>query len=388
MKRLRVGLTGGLASGKSTLAGWLDEAGFHVIDADKTVADLYRSGQPGADRVENLFGPGFLRPDGSVDREKLAERVFSDANALVKLETAIHPLVREQVIRWLHDREGVTVVEATLLVESGIASDLDIVVTVSAEETLRAQRALNRGMSPRQVESRLAVQGDDLFREAAADIVITNNGSLDEFRQQADGLISDFKQRFDQCRGQQADEPPLLVTSNRGKLREVRKLFGGPLMSADLDLPEIQSLDIEKVLLAKASTAWARLERPLIVEETSLELAGMNRFPGPLVKWMLKAVGGPGIARLAISTGNPKATARCRLLYRDATRRIYAEGTCNGTLVLPARGSEGFGWDPVFQMDGEDRTFGEMPTEEKGRISHRGNAWRELERILRSEGIF
>jgi len=102
----------------------------------------------------------------------------------------------------------------------------------------------------------------------------------------------------------------VLVTGNRGKLAEARRLCGTDLESVEVDLPEIQSLDLITVLRAKGEEAFRHLQRPLIVEETGLELAAMGGFPGPLVKWMLSAVGAEGIARAAIALGDDRVTAR------------------------------------------------------------------------------
>jgi XTP/dITP diphosphohydrolase len=177
--------------------------------------------------------------------------------------------------------------------------------------------------------------------------------------------------------------PPLiLVTGNRGKLREVRRMVAGDLESIDVDLPEIQSLDLAVVLRAKADAAARHTTRPFVVEETGLELAALNGFPGPLVKWMLEALGADGIARLARAAGDVAVRARCRLLYRDGDGDVEAEGSTEGTLVLPGRGERGFGWDPVFLPAGETRTYGELPDGDKDRLSHRGRAWRELARRL------
>ena len=170
----------------------------------------------------------------------------------------------------------------------------------------------------------------------------------------------------------------VLVTGNRGKIAEARLAVGRELEAVELDLPEIQSLDLLEVLRAKAGEAWRRLGRPLVVEEAGLELAALNGFPGPLVKWMLEAVGAEGLASTAAALGNPRATARCALLYKDGDREIVAEGKTEGTLVLPGRGTHGFGWDPVFLPDGETRTFAELTGTEKGAVSHRGKAWREM----------
>ncbi len=188
-----------------------------------------------------------------------------------------------------------------------------------------------------------------------------------------------------------APAPPfVLVTGNPGKLAEARRLAGRGLEAVAIDLPEIQSLDLEAVLRAKGDEAWRRIGRPLVVEEAGLGLAALNGFPGPLVKWMLDAVGAEGIAGAAAALGDTRAVARCALLYLDGptggARTVLAHGATAGRLVLPARGARGFGWDPVFVPDrageidgaGDGRTFGELSDAEKDAISHRGRAWRAL----------
>ncbi len=177
-----------------------------------------------------------------------------------------------------------------------------------------------------------------------------------------------------------------LVTGNPNKIAEARRLCGVELEAVELELPEIQSLDLEEVLRAKGEEAFRRLRRPLIVEETGLELAALNDFPGPLVKWMLTAVGHEGIARVAQALGDTRATARCQLLLVDAETSLLADGVTRGHLVLPPRGEGGFGWDPVFQPEEETRTYAELAEDEKDRLSHRGRAWRKLLERLDSAG--
>jgi non-canonical purine NTP pyrophosphatase (RdgB/HAM1 family) len=174
----------------------------------------------------------------------------------------------------------------------------------------------------------------------------------------------------------------VLVTGNAGKIAEARLVIGCEIQAAAIDLPEIQSLDLVEVLREKGAEAWRRLRLPLVVEEAGLELAALHGFPGPLVKWMLAAMGAEGVARTAHALGEPAATARCALLYKDGERELLAEGSSAGTLVLPGRGANGFGWDPVFLPSGESRTFAEMTEAEKLAQSHRGRAWRELVRQL------
>jgi non-canonical purine NTP pyrophosphatase (RdgB/HAM1 family) len=136
------------------------------------------------------------------------------------------------------------------------------------------------------------------------------------------------------------------------------------------------------VLRAKAAAAFAEVGEPVVVEETGLELAALGGFPGPLVRWMLEAVGAEGIARTALALGDARARAVCRLAWTDGERRIIGGGETAGELVLPPRGERGFGWDPVFVPAGEHRTYGELTDAEKDAIGHRGRAWRDLSRRL------
>ena len=182
--------------------------------------------------------------------------------------------------------------------------------------------------------------------------------------------------------GDASQRPWVLVTGNANKRREAERIVGRRLETAAIDLPEIQSGDLIEVLRFKAEAAWQRLDQPVVVEETGLELACMNGFPGPLVKWMLEAVGDEGIANVAIRAGDPGVVARCALMLRDGDREVIAEGATTGRLVLPPRGEGGFGWDPVFEPDGLERTYAELGDEVKDRIGHRGRAWRRFLQAL------
>ena len=175
--------------------------------------------------------------------------------------------------------------------------------------------------------------------------------------------------------------PFTLVTGNADKLAEAERIVGRPIPSCEVDLPEIQSLDVREVLAEKAREAWARLERPVVVEETALELDCLGGFPGPFVKWMLATAGPDAIARCAIAMGDPRATARCLLLYFDGDAGgpgVVGEGIDRGTLVQPGRGDAGFGWDPVLRLEGSRRTCAELGVAEKDARCHRGQAWRDL----------
>lgn len=193
MSCLRVGLTGGIGSGKSTVAGWLRDAGFEVVDADLLVAELYRPGGEGAAAVRDLLGPEMLDGQGGVDHAKVAARVFSDPQARLALEKAVHPLVRERFKQVVERSEGVVVLEATLLVEAGYAPDFDLIVAVEAPCELRLDRAMARGMSEEAVRARLLAQGDGEQRRNAAHRMLDNSGDLTYLRRQVDELVEELK---------------------------------------------------------------------------------------------------------------------------------------------------------------------------------------------------
>lgn len=192
-RALRVGLTGGLASGKSTVSQWLRDAGFEVIDADRLVAELYQPGGEGAAAVRALFGPGMLDERGAVDHAKVAARVFSDPAARASLEAAIHPLVRKRFVEMTATAQGVVVLEATLLVEAGYAPGFDLIVTVEAPCEARFERAVARGMDREAAEARLLAQGDGEQRREAAHRVIDNSGDEPHLHRQVDELVEELK---------------------------------------------------------------------------------------------------------------------------------------------------------------------------------------------------
>lgn len=192
-RALRVGLTGGLASGKSTVARWLGEAGFQVVDADRLVAELYRPGGPGTEAVRRIFGPEVLDDRGAVIHARVADRVFRDPEARHTLEAAIHPLVRESFGHLAADARDVIVLEATLLVEAGFTPEFDLVVTVEAPCELRLERALARGMKEEDARARILAQGDGEERRAASHRILDNSGDEKHLRHQVDELIGELR---------------------------------------------------------------------------------------------------------------------------------------------------------------------------------------------------
>ena len=144
-----------------------------------------------------------------------------------------------------------------------------------------------------------------------------------------------------------------------------------------VDLPEIQELDSKAIIKAKIPSG-----KNLVVEDTSLCIHGMNGFPGPLIKWMLKSVGAEGIARMAHVFEDTSATARTCLGYVAPDRTVhFFDGTIEGRIVKP-RGVTTFGWDTIFLPDGHIQTFAEMGREAKCAISMRTQAFKQLKEFL------
>lgn len=179
----------------------------------------------------------------------------------------------------------------------------------------------------------------------------------------------------------------IFVTSNLGKLREAEAVLGCTLRHRALDIDELQSLDLETVVRHKARSAHARLGEPVMVEDTSLELAGLAGFPGPLIRWLLATVGPVGICRLATCFGDPRATVRCVVCASNGEEEVIGHGVVHGMIAESARGQRGFGWDSTFiPDDGGGRTYAEMEESEKNAISHRRRAFEALRDALSSRG--
>jgi non-canonical purine NTP pyrophosphatase (RdgB/HAM1 family) len=168
------------------------------------------------------------------------------------------------------------------------------------------------------------------------------------------------------------------ITSSANKLAEVERILGRPLTQASLPLEEIQAIDLEPVVRHKAHQAYARLGRPVLVEDTGLAFTAWNGLPGALIKWFLTALGPNGICKLLRDETNRAATATTLFGYDNGSEyRVFA-GTISGVIAETPRGTNGFGWDAIFQPFGSDRTFAEMKPEEKDRFSMRRLALEQL----------
>ncbi|MEQ7123172.1 dephospho-CoA kinase [Actinopolymorpha sp. B11F2] len=195
---LRVGLTGGIGSGKSEVARVWAGRGALVVDADRLAREVVEVGTDGLASVVQEFGGRVVRPDGSLDRAALGEIVFADAEARRRLEAIVHPRVRARAadIEAAADRGTVVVHVIPLLVETGQADRFDVVVVVDVPEDVQVERLRRtRGMTAGDARSRIAAQAGRDERLAAADIVIDNAGDLDDLRTKADSVWAELEKR-------------------------------------------------------------------------------------------------------------------------------------------------------------------------------------------------
>lgn len=190
---LRIGVTGGIGSGKSTVASMFAELGAVVIDADAISREIVEPGQPALGALVAEFGPRILREDGSLDRGELASLAFAEAEGTRRLNAIMHPLIRSeaaaQVARAQGEGASVVVYDMPLLVETGQQDLVDLVVVVDVPEELQVLRATPR-FSETDVRRRIAVQATREERAAIADYVIDNSGSMDSTRDQVQRVWS------------------------------------------------------------------------------------------------------------------------------------------------------------------------------------------------------
>lgn len=196
---LLVGLTGGIGSGKSTVARMLEERGAVVFDADVLARKAVEAGSPGFQAVVDRFGADVLAPGGDLDREALASIVFADPAARRDLEAIVHPEVRRMFAEGTEEHRGsdrVVVFSAPLLVETGMHTAFEVLVVVSTTVDTQVQRLMrDRGMSEAAVKARIAAQAPLEDKAAVADVLIDNEGSLDELEGQVERTWIDLAAR-------------------------------------------------------------------------------------------------------------------------------------------------------------------------------------------------
>ena len=195
---MRVGLTGGIGSGKSTVVDMLADMGAAVVDADEIARRVVAPGSSVLERLAEKFGSDILLEDGTLDRALLAARAIADERGTRRLNEITHPAIREQAERDIscaEETSEIVVYEMPLLVESGQVSLVDVVVVVDVPESVQIDRAVRRGMDETDVRQRMLRQASREERLEAADAVIDNSGSYDATRAQVDALWSEWTRR-------------------------------------------------------------------------------------------------------------------------------------------------------------------------------------------------
>ena len=191
-----IGLTGGIAAGKTTVAGhWVSLGGIE-IDADKLAREVVEPGTKGLEQVKQVFGSSGLNADGSIDRQKLGELVFNDPEKRLALEGIIHPLLRQRASELLSELPENTMVIYTvpLLVEANVSLPFDVIVSVEAPEADRVRRLVSsRGMSTEQALARIQSQASAIERAAAADYILNSNQPLPSLLADASALWNKFQ---------------------------------------------------------------------------------------------------------------------------------------------------------------------------------------------------
>ncbi len=195
-----IGLTGGIASGKSVISSLLAERGAVIIDADRLGHESYRAGTETFRRVVEAFGPDIVGDDGEIDRKRLGARVFGDADARQRLEAIVWPAIREMARERIEEarRRGapVVVLEAAVLIEAGWQDLVDEVWVAEVDPETAIQRLASRnGLTREQAEARLRAQLSNEERRRHADVVIENNGTLDDLRRRVDEAWARLRER-------------------------------------------------------------------------------------------------------------------------------------------------------------------------------------------------
>ena len=187
-----IGLTGGIACGKSTVSSYIRKKGFPVIDADQIARKVVEPGSVGLAQIRETFGTIYIRPDGALNREMLGKKVFAEPEALKKLNSITGPLILEELKKELNTTAPVIFLDAALLLEEEQYRNLvDEVWVVSLKPETQLERLINRnGYGFRQAKNRIASQMRDSERVKQADAVIDNNGTMEETLRQVDALLA------------------------------------------------------------------------------------------------------------------------------------------------------------------------------------------------------
>jgi dephospho-CoA kinase len=193
---LLVGLTGGIGSGKSTVSAMLAERGAEIIDADRIAREVVMPGTSAWCKIREHFGPEVLFADGTIDRQTLASIVFGSQSKLALLNEITHPAIFQRIADRLEDardRDVIVVLDAALLIETGLAQRVDVLVVTHSPTEIQVERLTAQGMAPAHAKARMAAQLAPEEQVARADIVIDNSGSLEDLWRQVDDVWKELE---------------------------------------------------------------------------------------------------------------------------------------------------------------------------------------------------
>ena len=330
---LKIGLTGGIASGKSVAAARLRELGAVVIDADALAREVVEPGTPGLAQVAGAFSKAILTPDGGLDRPKLGALVFGNPERLGVLNGIIHPLVRERAaaLAAAAPKGAVVVQDIPLLVETGQGANFHLVVVVDAPDAVRVQRMVqHRHLTADEARARMAAQAGRDERLAAADVVLDNSGTKDELRDAVDRLwkfrLAPFAENLSRHRVAPRPGGPVLTPANpewpaqAGRLiARLRAAVGEDILALDhvgsTAVPGLAAKDVIDLQLGVEDMAAAERIAPLLADAGFPGWAGVssdnpkpshpdpadwrkrlhgNADPGRAVNLHVRALGSPG----------------------------------------------------------------------------------------------
>ncbi|WP_285847104.1 MULTISPECIES: dephospho-CoA kinase [Bacillales] len=193
-----IGLTGSIATGKSTVSRMLKQKGYPIVDADEISRLVVEPGSPALDQIAQTFGGDVLLPDGALNREKLGNLIFNDEEKRKMLNEIVHPAVRKEMIRqkeeWIDKGANTVIMDIPLLFESKLQSYVDKIVVVSATPSIQRERLIARnGYSTEEADARINSQLPIAKKELGANAVINNNGTMEETENQLDAILIEWQ---------------------------------------------------------------------------------------------------------------------------------------------------------------------------------------------------
>ncbi|WP_461190109.1 dephospho-CoA kinase [Arthrobacter sp. Z4-13] len=334
---LKIGLTGGIASGKSAVASRLKERGAVLVDADALAREAVEPGTEGLQRIVAGFGDDVLGADGRLDRPKLGALVFGDPEHLAVLNGIVHPLVRSRAAAIVAEaaEDAVVVQDIPLLVETGQGSDFHLVLVVDAPDEMRLQRMLElRGMTAEAARSRMAAQATREERLAAADIVIDNSGTLEQLVAEVDRLWDDRLAPFARnlSTGERAARAggPVLVPARREWAGDAQRLMNRIVKALPAGQQERVAVD------HIGSTSVPGLDAKDVID---LQLTVPDLEVADSLAPVLAASGFPAIP--GITADNPKPSHPDP---EDWRKRIHANADPGRPVNLHIRATGSPGW--------------------------------------------